>query len=343
VGDAETSDDAIRPIGRMPYLASAIPLLLMEYAAAFMPGLSKGSLKGGWWDGVGWLTWLGRVEGSLLGLVILFCSAALGWLSLRRAVATGDPGLLVATAVVPWLQLPAILLLASARRASAPMEPHSTAAVRGALWGLALALLAEIVLTLTVGSYGIALFVGSPFVVGLVASYVAQRDGDPHPLIVAQRALVLASLVLFGFAFEGFFCLVLAYPLAALAALIGGAFGLMLARMRASNGTAFSTIALVPLLFAAEMASPPFAEFADTRSVAIDAPPAAVWDAIVHMGRIDGAPVAPFGWGLAYPVAGHIEGDGVGAVRLGVFFDRHRLRVRDPLGSRARTMVRRAE
>ncbi|MFL6726189.1 MAG: hypothetical protein ACJ8FS_06720 [Sphingomicrobium sp.] len=319
VWDAESPDHAARPIERVPYLASAIPVLLIEYAAAFIPGLTKRSLHGTWSTGIGWMSWLGRVEGSLLGLVILVCSATLGWLSLRRAVATGDSGIAVALAVIPWLQLPTIFWLGLSRGGSMQGLSESTAAMRGALWGLAVAFGAEIVLTLIFGSYGIALFVASPFVVGLIASYLARRDGHPHPLMVAQYALVLASAVLFGFALEGLLCLVIAYPLAALAALIGGAFGLVLARMRASKRTAYSTIALLPLFLAAETAAPPLAEFADSRSIDVDAPPAAVWNAIVHMGRIDAAPAAPFGWGLAYPVAGRINGQGVGAVRLGVF------------------------
>jgi len=308
----------VQPIDRLPYLAAAIPLLIAEYAAAFLPGLSRGSLVGGWISGIGWMTWLGRVEGSLLGLAVLLSTAALGWLSLRRATATAESGLPVAMAVVPWLQLLAILWLASARTVSMPTVPDSTA-VRGALWGLLVALVAEILLTLLFGSYGVALFVASPFVVGLIATYLAERDGHPHPLVVAQYALLLASAVLFGFALEGLICLLIAYPLAALAALIGGALGLALARMRASEGTAFSTVALLPLVLAAEVAQPPLAQFADAPSIDVDAPPAAVWVAIVHMGTIRTVPAAPFGWGLAYPVAGHIRGEGVGAVRLGIF------------------------
>lgn len=320
MGDTETARRAAaRPIDRLPYVAAAIPLLIIEYGAAFLPGLSKRSLLGPWANGIGWMTWLGRVEGSLLGFVILLCGGILAWLSFRRAFATGESGLPVALAVVPWLQLPAILWLAISPRASLPVVPDSTAAVRGALAGLAIAFGAEILLTLAFGSYGVALFVGSPFLVGLLATYFAERDGHPHPLIVAQYALLLASAVLLGFALEGLVCLLIAYPLAALAALIGSAFGLGLARMRASSGTAFSTMALLPLLLIAETAAPPLAEFADTRSIEVDAPPAAVWNAIVHMGTIRSVPTAPFGWGLAYPVAGRIQGEGVGAVRLGIF------------------------
>jgi len=317
-GEGETFDRAARPIGRLHYLAGAVPVLLLEYAAAFLPGLSRHSLHGGWLTTVGWMSWLGRAEGTLLGFAVLACSAALGWLSLRRATATGKSGLAVALAVVPWVQLVAIAWLAMARPVSEPAQPASTA-VRGALWGLAIAFGAELVLTLAFGAYGIALFVASPFVVGIVAAYIAERAGDRQPIGVAQFALMLASAVLFGFAFEGIFCLLIAYPLAALAAVIGGAIGIALARIRAPKGTAFSTLALLPIVLAAETAAPPLANFADSRSVDIAAPPAAVWESIVHMGTIRNAPAAPFGWGLAYPVAGHIDGDGVGAIRLGMF------------------------
>jgi len=315
--DGETPARPVRPIGGLPYLAAVMPLLALEYAAAFYPGLTTHSLHGSWMSKIGWMSWLGRVEGSLLGLLILACCSAIGWLSLRRATATGKSGTAVAIAVVPWLQLPAILWLALSRSASS--RPASTAGVRGALWGLAIAFGAELILTLAFGDYGIALFVGTPFVVGFVAAFLAQRDGHSHPIAVAQGALLLASPVLFGFAFEGLFCLLLAYPLAAVATVIGGAFGLMFGRMRGSQSTAFSSLVLLPLLLAAETATPPVADFADTRSIDIDAPPAAVWNSIVHMGVVRKAPAAPFGWGLAYPVAGHINGEGVGAVRLGIF------------------------
>jgi hypothetical protein len=148
---------------------------------------------------------------------------------------------------------------------------------------------------------------------------LARSDDHPRPIIVAQYALLLASAVLFGFALEGLVCLLIAYPLAALASMFGGVCGLSLARLRASRSTAFSSLALLPVLLLAELASPPLAKFEDRQSVEIDAPPRAVWDAIVHMGTIRKAPAAPFGWGLAYPVAGHIRGEGIGAVRLGVF------------------------
>jgi hypothetical protein len=79
------------------------------------------------------------------------------------------------------------------------------------------------------------------------------------------------------------------------------------------------SIAFVPLLMVGEAALPPRAGFDNVASIEVDAPPAAVWDAVVHMGPIPDAPAAPFRWGLAYPMRGEIMGTGVGALRRGVF------------------------
>jgi hypothetical protein len=45
----------------------------------------------------------------------------------------------------------------------------------------------------------------------------------------------------------------------------------------------------------------------------------AVWNAILHMDRIDEPPALPFRLGVAYPIAGHVIGEGVGALRRGEF------------------------
>jgi len=38
--DGETPARPVRPIGGLPYLAAVMPLLALEYAAAFYPGLT---------------------------------------------------------------------------------------------------------------------------------------------------------------------------------------------------------------------------------------------------------------------------------------------------------------
>src|SRR5690349_5407304 len=81
MGESGSSERVVRPIGGLPYLAAAVPLLLHEYGAAFFPALSKHPLTGAWAGQISWMAWLGRFEASLLRFVILACCAAIGWLS----------------------------------------------------------------------------------------------------------------------------------------------------------------------------------------------------------------------------------------------------------------------
>lgn len=312
-GDAteESNEAAPRPIGRAAYLAAVVPLLVVQYVIVI--GLR-------WYAyGTGLNDWSFEQVAIPVGIVILGCTVVIGWLSSRRAATVGASPERAAAAIVPWIQLVAVPLLAFAPENPKRSPERSLIAVRAALWGLSIALAAEIVLTLMLGQFGLALFVGSPFLVGMVAAYIAERDGHSSPLLLGQTALVLASAVLFGFAFEGLICLIMAYPLAMLATLIGGYVGMGLGRLNAARPTLVSSVALLPLMVTAELSAPPLASFADRQSVEVSAPPAAVWDSIVHMGKIDHPPGGPFGWGLAYPVAGHIDGSGIGAVRRGVF------------------------
>jgi hypothetical protein len=58
----------------------------------------------------------------------------------------------------------------------------------------------------------------------------------------------------------------------------------------------------------------------DTRqTIEINAPPAVVWRAILHMETIEEARALPFHLGIAYPIRGRVVGEGVGALRYGEF------------------------
>lgn len=319
---------AFRPIGRANYIVASMALLAVQYAAAFLPGLLR--IQGTHFLGLSpsWLALLfdshAATQHFAIGLcmVIVACAAGQGFVALRRAATVDAKSVEVAMAVVPWLQLIAIPVLALRQNASKQGSSRASAVVQGAFAGLAIALLAEILFTLLFSIYGVALFVGTPFVVGLVSAYLVRRTqpmGIASPLSASLLSLLLAAGVLFGFALEGLFCLAIVFPLAMIVAVVGGAIGIGLADLRASRGRALSSVVLLPMLLVSESYQPPHVEFADTRSIAVAAPPSVVWRAIVNMGTINQAPAAPFGWGLAYPVAGRIDGRGVGAIRLGIF------------------------
>lgn len=276
------------------------------------------------------------------GVIILSCTSALGWLGTRRALASGASESLVLTSVIPWAQLFAVAWLAFGPSQESEERP-SFVILRGTLWGLAIAVAAEIVCTLIFGNFGIALFVGSPFVVGFVTAYLDVRDGNHRPLWNAQAALLLASAVLFGFAFEGLVCLILAYPLATVVTWVGSLLGMMAARMRAGRSMLASSAALLPLMLAAELAQPPLTQFSDTRSVVVDAPPQVVWQSIVHMGTISNAPAGTVRLGPRLSGRRAHRWPRRGCSAPGRVLNRCRLREGYAVGQGPRTVVRRPE
>ena len=121
-------------------------------------------------------------------------------------------------------------------------------------------------------------------------------------------------------ALEGILCIVLAAPLGLAAALVGGALGRAIAASRRrSTAQAFSSLAFLPIVFGLEYALPPAMDFATRQAVVIDAPPEAVWKALVKMDTMDEPVALPFRLGVAYPLRGEVLGEGVGAVRHGEF------------------------
>lgn len=328
-------------LDRRGYALRAIPVFLLQYAIAL--AAMGAEHVGTWRPGLAfWISPLRvvvEVAGwprrpwvlSLTMIAMLAVTAVLVALAFRRARQAHGFDLLAAFSIVPVLQGPAVLCLCLApplKSESVPGLPDDTrplairTAVAGLLIAAALGVGAVALSTLAFGVYGMGLFLASPFVIGLVTAYVANRRGD-----ISMRAtwklvgggLLLAALALLGFAFEGVVCLVLASPLIAvmglLGALLGRAWGL--AGLRPRNTV--MSIAIAPLLMLAETVAPPHADFESVESIAIAATPDQVWDSVVHMGPIPGAPAVPFRWGLAYPMRGEIVGQGVGAVRRGVF------------------------
>lgn len=264
-------------------------------------------------------------------VVTLAADALLIGLAFRRARYVRGPAGIPILTITPVLQLLVIAWLAAAPARREPLEDQPSRAARqdartvafGLLAGVGLTVLVVAFSVLLLGTYGYTLFLAAPFVIALVIGYIANRPEQASRLGTAglvSSAFLLGGLALIGFAFEGLICLVMASPLIALMGWIGALTGRSLAGMgRPGRGTTLASVAVLPILLAGEALAPPRADFESVESIEIAAPPAAVWDSVVHMGPIPGAPAAPFRWGLAYPMRGEIQGEGVGAIRRGVF------------------------
>ena len=252
-----------------------------------------------------------------------------GWVlvaaAVRRARATGLTTDLAIFALVPVIQLPVIAgLLAAPTRTPVATElaAETRDAAMGLLVGVGMSVAAVFVSATIFGRYGYGLFMASPLVIGAATAYLANR----HQEVGASRTVGIVSLALFGgglallaTALEGVMCLVMAAPLIWGVGMIGMVIGRGMAASRVRPRSRLLSSALAPAVILADFAFPPHASFESVESVEVAAPPAAVWDSIVHMGPIRGAPAAPFRWGLAYPLRGRILGEGPGAIREGVF------------------------
>jgi hypothetical protein len=176
---------------------------------------------------------------------------------------------------------------------------------------------------LVFGAYGFGMFVASPFVIGAVTAYIANRTrdlGGPRTVQVVLMATIVGGIALLAAALEGAVCIVMAAPLGIGVALLGGLLGRAIAlRGGSSPGQTLGAVALVPLIFVSEWLLPTSTSFDTQQVIEIDAPPHAVWQSIVHMDLRDEPVALPYRLGLAYPLGGEIIGEGVGAVRRGEF------------------------
>jgi hypothetical protein len=214
------------------------------------------------------------------------------------------------------------------RPATAAGESRSRAIESAALAVLvstALALAIAAVSFFFFQTYGFALFMGVPFVIGFVGA-VVHGFREPRPMAqsftVALVSLALVGGALLGLAWEGVICLAMAFPLALPMAMIGAYVG-YLVQPRSQWRSGFAVVALpalLPLLIAGEATMPPPAPLYATRtSVIVDAPPERVWRNVIEFRDIDESPEWYFRAGIAYPLRAKIAGSGVGAKRYCVF------------------------
>ncbi|MGH7449167.1 MAG: hypothetical protein ACRELT_16460, partial [Longimicrobiales bacterium] len=174
-----------------------------------------------------------------------------------------------------------------------------------------------------INSYGLALFMGTPFCIGLVTAYTLCRrfpatSRETHEVVVMTMLLVAGAAFVVGL--EGAICLLMIAPLGLVLALMGGAAGRFLATAGEAPGHGAVLIAiLLPGGAAVEAGSNPTLAREVRSAVVIDAPSATVWDHVIAFSPIPEPTEALFRLGLAYPVSADIRGSGVGAVRYCVF------------------------
>ena len=304
-------------------------------------------LYGRYWDPVEYwlpsgaaLRDLGRSDvalyGTLTAVAVPFVWVGVA-LTLRRLRDARLPAWLVFLFFVPFVNLLLFLVLCAVPPSAEDASTGSRSAGRlgrilprgtwaSAATGLALTAVLAVALTLlgtvVLETYGWGLFVGIPFLSGLLSAAVYGYH-EPRSLQssvgVAMTSVVLASVLLVGLAIEGVICIAMAAPLAAGIAALGGLVGYGLQRRgpRVGASGAYSVAILaLPMLLGAEAATGPAPELIAVRtSVVIAAPPQVVWQHVVSFSALPPPDELVFRTGIAYPQTAVIEGRGVGAIR----------------------------
>jgi hypothetical protein len=168
-------------------------------------------------------------------------------------------------------------------------------------------------------TYGLALFVGAPFLMGAVSAYVCGCSGGLEPyrgILAAFMSLAACGLGLTLLAIEGVVCVVMAIPVASPIVLLGAIVGNAVARTHSTTYAGLAMVfALVPAGSFIEHAGAPPPSRVVTTAIEIRATPEQVWPFVVSFEEISAQPAWYFRSGLAYPLRARIIGTGVGAMR----------------------------
>ncbi|HKR09078.1 MAG TPA: SRPBCC family protein [Gemmatimonadaceae bacterium] len=248
---------------------------------------------------------------------------------MRRAVDAGRSPAWCATFFIPFLNYAAMLWLATLP--SVPLTPeslhyeHETAAERyrsaiiGAAGALIIGVMAMLISVFALRTYGITLFVATPFLQGVVVGWAFNRqtvkpDGQTSSVVILSVLLVGGALALF--ALEGLVCIAMAFPVALLVAILGGIVGRQIAIVGGNGGAGIAAALFVlPSGALIERATTAPPTYEAVTAVDVAAPASTVWRHVVQFKTIEDLPSWYFRLGIAYPISASINGSGVGAIR----------------------------
>jgi hypothetical protein len=206
-----------------------------------------------------------------------------------------------------------------------PREPASRSLFASAFWSAlsaaVMGLLMALVATNVERTYGWALFVLLPVLMGMEAAMLRGRGRRAtlrESLAAAALSLGILGGLLVGVAAEGVICLLMAAPLAIPLAILGGLAGYALqSKPVTRHPVTFLLLAgIMPYGATVERAlQPPADVFMTTTSIEFQAPPERVWQTILQPASLAPPSQWLFRAGVAYPRASHIEGMGPSATR----------------------------
>ena len=329
------------PVNRSQYVATGVGLMALRYVLDNALILLAG---GAWVDPIHYLSPALQIRFDIVHLTkndthswllmaLAFTALPFIWIgvsmSVRRARDAGWPGwigLFFFTPFVNFLTIACLAVAPSAAREE-PNRPQSgldgpllVPLLSAAIVTVGVAVLLTLLSVYVLGEYGSALFVGTPFVIGFVASRVVNSHGYRGlkvSMLASAISVVAAGGALLLFAMEGMICLTMAAPLAFGLTLVGAVVGDAIAQTTPAHaGSTRTLVVALPLLAALPAITPTEPPVHPvTTSLEIDAPPEVVWKNVISFETLPEPEHWLFKAGIAAPLRARIEGTGVGAVR----------------------------
>ncbi len=321
------------PVGRGTYLRHGLGLTAFKYG---IDALLVWRFAGIVWTPLNYLSPLLTTRQALLRgapawLLPLMAVIALPFLwigvsmTMRRAVDAGASPWVALLFFVPGLNL--VLMLALCLPPSRPRGISTTerataddrfkSAMLGVAASLAITFASIAVAVYLRRRYSAGLFLGVPFTIGYISSYIYNYRADRAPgqsITLALASVTIAAGAMVVFALEGLICIGMALPLAWIVAWPGAVLGRIMARRATAAPTGAGMALLVPLFLGIEPhRAPPMHEVVTV--VEIAAPPDIVWRHVVTFPDLPPPTEVLFRAGVAAPLRARIEGHGVGAVR----------------------------
>ena len=323
-------------VDRRTYLTTGIGLMVVKYIVDAAVIWSTAHIFWTPWD---YLLPLLSIKSELvekiptsIALGLLIWTLPFIWIGvsmmMRRAADAGRPPVWCATFFLPFLNYAAMLWLGFLP--SAPIkEEHLRlahedeadryrSAIIGAAGAFVIGVLAILISVFALATYGVTLFVGTPFLQGLVVGWAFNRKSikpDAQTMSVVLMSVALVALALALFALEGVVCIAMAFPIALVVAMLGGKIGREIA-IRSGSITGMATALLVlPAGSLIDRAASKAPTYEVVTAVEVAAAPSVVWKHVVEFDEIEQLPPWYFRAGIAYPIRATITGTGVGAVR----------------------------
>lgn len=322
------------PVDRATYFRHGAGLMSFKYA---IDALLIWRFAGRIWTPLTYLSPLLSARAELLRsaphwLLPLIVAIALPFLwvgvsmTMRRAVDAGKSAWIALLFFVPAVNYVLMLILSilPSRGVRWPVEappPVVDARLKSALLGVA-ASLGITLLTVGVGvylrrTYSAGLFLGVPFTVGYISSYIYNYRHDRpagQSIVIALASVTIAAGAVVLFALEGAVCTIMALPIALTIAFPGAVLGRIVARRGVRAPTGMGMALVVPIFVGVEpRAAPPAHEVVTV--VEIAAPPEVVWRHVISFPDLAPPSELLFRAGVAAPMRARIVGRGVGAVR----------------------------